>query len=111
MGRGPNFRPKHLAEKLRLIRQVLDIEEDEIAELLDSEETPVSQSHVLEFEDGKRLPQYNVLLRYARLGEVSTDVLIDDNLNLPPDRYPVLYSLFDKPEPRKKTKPKKKKPK
>jgi transcriptional regulator with XRE-family HTH domain len=112
MGRGPAYRPTHLHDKLRLIREFLDIDEKEMAEQLQSEETPVSPGHVSEYEDGKRLPQYNVLLRYARLGKVSTDELIDDSLNLPNTHYPALYSLFDEgPKPKKKTKPRKKAPK
>jgi len=39
------------------------------------------------FETGHREPPYIVLLRYAQVANVSTDVLIDDDLDLP-DKLP-----------------------
>jgi transcriptional regulator with XRE-family HTH domain len=35
------------------------------------------------FEHGEREPTLIVLLRYARVAGVSTDILIDDDLDLP----------------------------
>jgi hypothetical protein len=35
------------------------------------------------YETGKQEPDLIILLRYARLAGVSTDVLIDDGLKLP----------------------------
>jgi hypothetical protein len=40
-------------------------------------------SNISEFESNKRETSLLVLLRYARIAGVSTDVLIDDKLNLP----------------------------
>jgi transcriptional regulator with XRE-family HTH domain len=40
-------------------------------------------THVSEFERGLREPSLLALLQYARLAGVSTDVLIDDELDLP----------------------------
>jgi transcriptional regulator with XRE-family HTH domain len=42
----------------------------------------VYQGHVSEYERGVREPPYPVLLKYARLMGISTDVLIDDKLKL-----------------------------
>jgi transcriptional regulator with XRE-family HTH domain len=38
---------------------------------------------ISEFETGKREPSLIILLQYARAANVSTDVLIDDELDLP----------------------------
>jgi transcriptional regulator with XRE-family HTH domain len=38
---------------------------------------------ISEYERGKREAPLLVLLKYARIAGVSTDVLIDDKLNLP----------------------------
>ena len=43
----------------------------------------VYPTNISGYETGKREPPYPVLLRYARLVRVSTDVLIDDKLDLP----------------------------
>jgi len=44
---------------------------------------PLYPSGISEYERGKREPPLLVLLKYARLAGVSTDVLIDDKLKLP----------------------------
>jgi transcriptional regulator with XRE-family HTH domain len=51
-----------------------------MARLLDLD---VAYTAVSGYELGTRQPDLLVLLRYARLAGVSTDVLIDDKLKLP----------------------------
>jgi len=46
-------------------------------------ELKVHYSAVSNYELGTREPDLIILLRYARLAGVSTDVLIDDKPNLP----------------------------
>jgi transcriptional regulator with XRE-family HTH domain len=46
-------------------------------------ELEVDYSAVSNYELGTREPPLPVLLKYARLAGISTDVLIDDDLNLP----------------------------
>jgi len=46
-------------------------------------EKKVFASAISGYELGTREPSLPVLLRYARLAKVSTDVLIDDKLTLP----------------------------
>lgn len=73
-------RPKNLARKLLAIRKKLDVSQTEMARLLDLD---VAYTAVSGYELGTRQPDLLVLLRYARLAGVSTDVLIDDKLKLP----------------------------
>jgi transcriptional regulator with XRE-family HTH domain len=82
MGTNPSVRPKRLAEKLRRIRSSLDLTQAELLRKLDIEGL-ATQSKISEFESGKREPSLIILLQYARAAGVSTDVLIDDELDLP----------------------------
>ena len=43
----------------------------------------IHPAHVSGYERGEREPPLPVLLKYARLVGISTDVLIDDKLDLP----------------------------
>jgi transcriptional regulator with XRE-family HTH domain len=73
-------RPKKLPRKLLAIRKKLDVSQTEMARLLDLD---VAYTAVSGYELGTRQPDLLVLLKYARLAGVSTDVLIDDKLKLP----------------------------
>ena len=80
MGRARRLRPKHLGKKLKQIREILELSQVSMAEALDFD--TVHPTNISGYERGLREPPYPVLLRYARLIGVSTDVLIDDKLNL-----------------------------
>jgi transcriptional regulator with XRE-family HTH domain len=43
----------------------------------------LTQNRISEYETGKGEPHLPILLLYARIINVSTDVLIDDDLDLP----------------------------
>lgn len=79
MGHGRR-KPKKLPRKLLAIRKKLNVSQTEMARLLDLE---VAYTAVSGYELGTRQPDLLVLLQYARLAGVSTDVLIDDKLKLP----------------------------
>jgi transcriptional regulator with XRE-family HTH domain len=82
MGRAAGLKPSHLAEKLVQIRTALGLSQNEmISRLVLSDE--LIREEVSAFERGLRQPPLVVLLRYARIVGISTDVLIDDELNLP----------------------------
>lgn len=81
MGTKSRPKPKQLAKKLKQIRVFLGLSQDGIIEKLGVKETIV-RSTISAFERGLREPSYPVLLRYARLAGVSTDVLIDDSIEL-----------------------------
>jgi transcriptional regulator with XRE-family HTH domain len=82
MGSAPRSTPKRLAEKLLQIRLALGLSQGGMLERLDLSEESF-RSRVSAFERGTREPSLVVLLRYARCAGVSTDILIDDELDLP----------------------------
>lgn len=83
MGRSYRSRPKKLGGKLKLIRMSFGLTQPEMIEKLSVKDEALYPSSISEYERGKREPPLLVLLRYARLAGVSTDVLIDDKLKLP----------------------------
>jgi len=80
MGRSRRPKPKHLGRKLLEIRKKLGMSQTDIAKALDLK---VHYSAVSNYELGTREPPLPILLKYARLAGISTDLLIDDKLNLP----------------------------
>jgi transcriptional regulator with XRE-family HTH domain len=80
MGRSTRPRPKHLGKKLKQIREILELSQVGMAEALDF--PTVHPTNISGYERGLREPPYPVLLKYAELADVSTDVLIDDKLDL-----------------------------
>lgn len=81
--------PKKLAEKLKQIRLDLHLSQVELIKYLGAEDELI-QAHISAFERKRnnRVPSLEILLRYARAVNLSTDFLIDDELELP-DKLPV----------------------
>jgi len=75
-------KPERLAEKLRQVRLSLGLSQTEFLRRLDAEDL-LAYSQISEFETGRREPSLLILLRYARLAGIPTEVLIDDELCLP----------------------------
>src|SRR5215210_7736508 len=75
-------RPIRLAEKLLQIRTALGISQTEIHRRLDVEDE-VPYTRISDYELDKSEPTLMILLSYARLAAVPTEVLIDDELDLP----------------------------
>jgi len=86
MGRKARPRQERLAGKLFRIRETLGLSQTELLYRLGVEDL-ITYHQISRFETGSREPPYIVLLRYARLVGLSTDVLIDDELDLP-DKLP-----------------------
>jgi len=84
MGTKTRQKPKLLAEKLTRIRTFLGLSQNELIQKLGLGDELV-RSAISAFERGTREPSYPVLLKYARAVGISTDVLIDDELNLDTD--------------------------
>lgn len=82
MGRGARQKPDRLAEKLLQIRIASDLSQNEMISRLGLTDDLVREE-ISAFELGKRQPPLRVLLEYARCIGISTDVLIDDEMNLP----------------------------
>jgi len=78
MGRTKRDYPRKLARKLRKIRDREGLSQSEIAAKLGVKD----RASISQFESGTIEPPLPVLLKYARLARVSTDVLIDDKLAL-----------------------------
>ena len=82
----PRQKPERLAGKLKQIRLSLGLSQGGMLERLGLDEE-YFRSRISAYELGNREPPLPVLLKYARLVGVSTDVLIDDELDMP-DRLP-----------------------
>ncbi|HEV7396405.1 MAG TPA: helix-turn-helix transcriptional regulator [Pyrinomonadaceae bacterium] len=83
MGRSYRERPKRLGRKLALIRQRLGLTQPELIVRLGVKGEPLYPSSITLYEQGKREPPLLVLLRYARLADVTMESLVDDKLKLP----------------------------
>ncbi len=82
MGRAKRLRVKRLPEKLLQIRITLNLSQNELIKALGLEDV-IYQSNVSGYESGEREPPLPIVLAYARVARISTDYLIDDELNLP----------------------------
>lgn len=83
MGRAKRTMPKYLGKKLYLIRESLGLTLEGFIERLDCPEIPLYPASISMYEAGKREPPSLVLLRYARIANVSMEILVDDELYLP----------------------------
>lgn len=73
---------ERLGEKLLQIRLALGLSQDGMLERLGLSEK-YSRSRISAYELGDREPHLPILLLYARSVGISTDVLIDDEMDLP----------------------------
>jgi transcriptional regulator with XRE-family HTH domain len=82
MGKGIRPKPERLAEKLRQIRLAFGLSQTEMLRRLGVEDL-ITYHRISDYELGKNEPPLMILLQYARAVNISTDVLIDDELDLP----------------------------
>ncbi|MCK6625887.1 MAG: helix-turn-helix domain-containing protein [Anaerolineae bacterium] len=68
---------ERFGEKLRTLRNRQGLTMRQLANMLDT-----SHSYVGQMERGKKIPNVEMVLKIARLFDVSTDVLIKDELEL-----------------------------
>jgi transcriptional regulator with XRE-family HTH domain len=80
MGGKARPKPARLAEKLLQIRNLLGLSQNEMIKRLGVD---LSQNRISDYELDRGEPPLTLLLLYARAVNVSTDVLIDDELDLP----------------------------
>ncbi len=79
-------KPKRLAEKLLHIRAALGLSQTDMWRRLGLADS-VTYDRVSKYETGRNEPPLETLLQYARVAGVPTEVLIDDELDLP-DKLP-----------------------
>jgi transcriptional regulator with XRE-family HTH domain len=82
MGRSARPRPKRLPEKLLRIREGLGLSQNEMLSRLGLKEK-LLRAAVSGYELGTIEPPLPVILQYARVAGICTDVLLDDELDLP----------------------------
>lgn len=82
MGRSYRERPKQLGRKLALIRTRLGMTQPELIKALGVKGEPLYPSSISLYEAGKREPPLLVLLKYARLADVTMEQLVDDKMRL-----------------------------
>jgi len=75
-------RPKRLAEKLKIIRNTLQLSQSELHRSLGVEED-IPYNRISDYELGKNEPTLIVLLEYARVAGVHLETIVDDYLDLP----------------------------
>ncbi|HEV2704583.1 MAG TPA: helix-turn-helix transcriptional regulator [Pyrinomonadaceae bacterium] len=79
-------KPERLAEKLLAIRNAFGLSQTDMLRRLGVEDS-IPYTRISDYELGKREPTLMILLQYARVAGVPTEVLIDDDLDLP-DKLP-----------------------
>jgi transcriptional regulator with XRE-family HTH domain len=76
-------KPVKLGDKLLSIRKSFNYSLSQMATSLSDDEAKIRRQDVSRFEKGEREPSLIILLRYAQLVSISTDVLIDDKIEFP----------------------------
>lgn len=74
--------PQRLASKLLEIRVSLELSQTQMLAKLGFDEH-LFRSNISQYERGDREPPLLVLLSYARIGGVSVETLIDDEMDFP----------------------------
>lgn len=82
MGIASSLKPARLAEKLLQIRLAFGLSQNEMVGRLGLTDELIREE-ISAFERGLRQPPLVVLLMYARCVDISTDMLIDDEMDLP----------------------------
>ena len=70
--------PRHLAAKLLAIRENFGLSQYRLARLLQVE----CYAGLSEFERGRRMPNWRVLIYYARLAGIPLEFIVDDDIDL-----------------------------
>jgi transcriptional regulator with XRE-family HTH domain len=85
MGRSQRSRPKHLARKLREIREQRALTQTQMVKELKRfglKRERIYAATISQFESNKREPSLLVLLAYSKLSNIPVNTLIDDALDL-----------------------------
>ena len=79
----PRPRPRRLADKLRQIREALELSQTQMLARLGLEDS-MHYGRISQYENDEREPALNILLSYARVAGVHLEDIVDDDLDLPP---------------------------
>ena len=82
MGRASKRKPQRLAEKLLFNRTMLGLSQNEMIKRLGNP-NGILQASISGYELGTRTPPLEILLLYAQIAGICTDILINDDLDLP----------------------------
>ena len=82
MGRSHRIKPERLGAKLKLIREYLGLTQEQLIEKLDYSKSTLYPQNISGFEKSEREPNLLILLAYARIVGISTDALIDDEIDI-----------------------------
>lgn len=102
----PRRKPARLAGKLLQIRLAQGLSQNGMLAHLGLTDE-LTRNKISAYELGEREPPLDVLLKYARCVGISTDVLIDDELDLPAKllrNAPTREELMHSRKPRRKRK-------
>ena len=69
--------PQHLAPKLQAIRKNFGVSQYRLSQFLQ-----VGRTRLSEFEWGRRVPSFRVLIHYARLAGIPLEFIVDDDIDL-----------------------------
>lgn len=83
MGKAREAQPKRLAEKLRQIRMYLELTQQGMADAIAERGVKVYRGYIGNYETDYSIPSLLVLRAYAKIARISTDQIIDDELELP----------------------------
>lgn len=82
MGRASREKPERLAEKLKQIREALELSQDGIIIHLGLQDSSINRASVSGYELGEREPSLLTLYAYSNLANIFLEVLVDDNIDL-----------------------------
>ena len=82
MGSASRRKPAKLGEKLKYIRENFEYSFSQMATALSDKDVKVLKTDVHKFEKGEREPNLIILLRYAKLGKTTMEMLVDDKTKL-----------------------------
>lgn len=84
MGTTARRKPKRLAEKLLAVRVGLGLSQNGLIRQMGLAKD-VTQAEISMFERGIRVPPLPILLEYSKVANVYLEILVADELDLPPE--------------------------
>lgn len=83
MGRASRQKPLRLAEKLKTIREKLELSQGGMLIRLGIQDSSINRASISGYELGEREPPLLVLYAYSNAANVFMEVLVDDKIDLP----------------------------